>query len=146
MTDQIERNKNLVHAYIDAINRHNWDRLDEIVSTDFIRHSYAAGEPAVRCRGDLIQFLRTQEKIFPKFEDHILDLVVEGNKVAARHQFKGSQLGAMGSYPASFRVMDIEYLAIYRIEEDAIVEAWVEWDNYTSMKQLGHLNMIQTSE
>lgn len=144
MTDQIDTNKALVQEYVNVINRHDLDRLDNIVSADFVRHSFAAGKPAVKCRGDLVQFLRTQEKIYPKFEDKILDLVAEENKVAARHHFKGTQLGEMGPYPITYRDTNIEYLAIYRIEDDLIVEAWVEWDNYTSMKQLGHLNMIKT--
>ena len=143
MDDNIEHNKALVRTYTDAINSYNWDQLDNLVSDGFIRHSYAAGEPALKCRGDLIQFLRTQHKIFPKFEDRILDLIAEGDKVAARHSFRGTQLGEMGPYPISLKDVDFEYLAMYRIEDGVIVEVWVEWDNYTSMKQLGFLDMIK---
>lgn len=143
MTEEIEHNKALVRAYTNAINERNWDMLDNIVSNNFVRHSFAAGEPGVKSRGDLIQFFRTQEKIFPKFKDRILDIVAEDDKVAARHHFQGTQLGAMGSYAASGKDMDIVYLAIYRFEKGVIVEAWVEWDNYTSMKQLGHMDMMK---
>ena len=145
MTTGTESNKALVKAFVDSINGRNWDMLDNIVAGDFVRHSFAAGEPGVKCRGDLIQFFRTQESIFPKFEENILDLVAEGDKVAARHHFIGTQLGGMGPYPASCKDMDIEYLAIYRIENNTIAEAWVEWDNYTSMKQLGHMDMVKTN-
>ena len=144
MNDNNESNKALIQAFVNAINSRNWDMLDNIVADDFARHSFAAGEPSVKCRGDLIQYLRTQESIFPKFKEKILDLVAEGNKVAARQQFKGTQLGEMGPYPASCKDMDIEYLAIYRIKNGIISEAWIEWDNYTSMKQLGHMDMIKT--
>lgn len=145
MSTNIESNKALVHAFVNAINNRSWDMLDNIVANKFLRHSFAAGEPGVKCRGDLIQFLRTQESIFPKFTEKILDLVAEGNKVAARQQFKGTQLGDMGPYPASCKDMNIEYLAIYRIENNTIVEAWAEWDNYTSMKQLGHMDMVKNN-
>ena len=141
MADNTESNKAIIHAFIEAVNNRNWDALDNIIASEFVRHSYAAGEPGVKSRSELIQFLRTQESIFPKFKERILDLVAEGNKVAARQHFKGTQLGDMGPYPASYKDMDIEYLAIYRIENHAIVEAWVEWDNYTAMKQLGHMNI-----
>ena len=144
MSDNKENNKKLVRAYSDAINSYNWDLLDNIVSADFVRHSFAAGEPVVNCRGDLIQFLRIQHKIFPKFKEHLLDLIAEGNKVAARYSFSGTQLGAMGPYPPSHKDVNFEYLAIYRIEDGVIAEAWIEWDNYTSMKQLGYLNMAKT--
>ena len=145
MSNDIESNKALVHAFVNAINNRNWDMLDNIVANEFLRHSFAAGEPEVKCRGDLIQYLRIQESIFPKFTEKILDLVAEGNKVPARQQFKGTQLGDMGPFSASYRDMDIEYLVIYRIENNNIIEAWAEWDNYTSMKQLGHMDMVKNS-
>ena len=143
MNDNIENNKALIRAYATAINTYNWDQLDNYVSAEFVRHSFAAGEPNVQCRGDLIQYLRIQHKIFPKFKDKVIDLVAEDNKVAARHSFKGTQLGEMGPYPVSHKDVAFEYLAIYRIEGEMIVEAWVEWDNYTSMKQLGFLDMMK---
>ncbi len=145
MVDKAENNKALVYAFVHAINERNWSKLDTVISPHFIRHSYAAGDPGVKSREELIQFFQTQESIFPKFKEKILDLVAEGDKVAARHHFKGTQLGKMGSYPVTCKDMDIEYLAIYRIEDSIIVEAWMEWDNYTSMKQLGHLNMMKTN-
>ena len=146
MKDNNESSKVLVEAFIDAINNRDWDMLDNIVAENFARHSFAAGEPSVKCRGDLIQYLRTQESIFPKFKEKLLDLVAEGDKVATRQQFKGTQLGEMGPYPASYKDIDLEYLAIYRIENGRIAEAWAEWDNYTSMKQLGHMDMIKENK
>ena len=146
MNDNYESNKALIQAFINAINSRDWDMLGNIVAEEFARHSFAAGEPSVNCREDLIQYLRTQESIFPKFKEKILDLVAEGNKVATRQQFKGTQLGKMGPYPASCKDMDIEYLAIYRIKNGTIAEAWIEWDNYTSMKQLGHMDMIKENK
>ncbi len=64
-------------------------------------------------------------------------------KLLQRHRFKGTQLGEMGPYPISHKDVDFEYLAMYRIEDGIIVEVWVEWDNYTSMKQLGFLDMMK---
>ena len=146
MNDKNESNKLLVKAFINAVNDRDWDMLDNIVAEDFSRHSFAAGEPGVKCRGDLIQYFRTQESIFPKFKETILDLVAEGDKVAARQQFKGTQLGEMGPYPASCKDMNLEYLAIYQILDSLITEAWVEWDNYSSMKQLGHMDMMKQNK
>ena len=134
-----EENQNLVQKYFDLINQRHYDLLDNILTQDFIRHSTSGGEPKVKSCGDLIQYLRIQESIFPKFQEKILDIFSSGNKVATRIQFKGTQLGEMGPYPASCKDADIEYLAIFKIENNLITEAWIEWDNYSIMKQLGHL-------
>lgn len=48
----------------------------------------------------------------------------------------------MGPYPASGKVLRATYLAIYRIENKRIAEAWAEWDNLSGLKQLGHHNAV----
>lgn len=83
-------------------------------------------------------FLKVEFSTFPDATDSLLDLVAEGDKVAARHEFRGTQLGPMGPFPPSGKVLNANYLAIYRIENHRIAEAWVEWDNLAGRKQLGH--------
>ncbi len=34
--------------------------------------------------------------------------------------------------------MEATYLAIYRIEDGIVVEAWAEWDNQSGLERLGH--------
>jgi steroid delta-isomerase-like uncharacterized protein len=131
--------KQTVKAFVDAINAQDWYRLDAIVAQDFVRHSIAAGDPPVRSRADLIEFLRREFEIFPDAEETILDIFAETEKVAVRHHFCGSQHAAMGSFRPTGKTMNAEYIAIYRVQDGQIVEAWVEWDNLAGLRQLGHL-------
>jgi steroid delta-isomerase-like uncharacterized protein len=131
-------NKSLVRSFVDAINAQDWPRVIGSVASDFTRHSTAAGEPAVRSSKDLVAFLQAEFATFPDATETLLDLVAEGDKVAARHRFRGTQLGPMGSFPPSGKVLDANYIAIYRIENSRIAEAWAEWDNLAGLKQLGH--------
>jgi len=131
-------NKSLVRSFVDAINAQDWPRVIDSVASDFTRHSTAAGEPAVRSSKELVAFLQAEFATFPDATETLLDLVAEGDKVAARHRFHGTQLGPMGSFPPSGKVLDANYIAIYRIENARIAEAWAEWDNLAGLKQLGH--------
>ena len=131
--------KQTVQAFVDAINAQDWSRLDAVVAQDFVRHSIAAGDPPVRSRADLVEFLRREFQIFPDAEETILDIFAEAEKVAVRHHFCGSQHGPMGSYLPTGKTMKAEYIAIYRVQDGQIVEAWVEWDNLAGLRQLGHL-------
>jgi steroid delta-isomerase-like uncharacterized protein len=131
--------KQTVQAFVDAINAQDWSKLDAIVAQDFVRHSIAAGDPLVRSRADLVEFLRREFEIFPDAEETILDIFAETEKVAVRHHFCGSQHAAMGSYLPTGKTMNAEYIAIYRVQDGQIVEAWVEWDNLAGLRQLGHL-------
>jgi steroid delta-isomerase-like uncharacterized protein len=131
--------KQIVQAFVDAINAQAWGRLDTVVAQDFVRHSIAAGDPPVRSRTDLVEFLRREFEIFPDAKEIIHDIFSEAEKVAVRHYFCGSQHCAMGSYLPTGKTMNAEYIAIYRVRDGQIVEAWVEWDNLAGLRQLGHL-------
>jgi steroid delta-isomerase-like uncharacterized protein len=131
--------KQTIQAFVDAINSQDWNRLDSLVAPDFARHSIAAGEPAVRSRLDLVRFLRREYETFPDAQETILDIFAEDEKVAVRHHFRGVQYGAMGSYLPSGKTMNAEYIAIYRVRNGQILEAWAEWDNLAGLRQLGHL-------
>ncbi|MBD1852982.1 ester cyclase [Cyanobacteria bacterium FACHB-502] len=130
--------KRLVRDFVDVINRQDWGALDHVVSPDFVRHSAAAGLQRVASRDDLKRFLQAEYVTFPDAHESRMDLVAEGDRVAARHRFTGTQHGSMGPYPPSNRSMTSDYIAIYRIANRRIVEAWVEWDNLSGLVQLGH--------
>ena len=136
MATDTERNKDVVREFADAINARDWNRLDRTVSPNFVRHSFAA--PDIRSREELKRYLRSEFDIFPDARETIEDILAEGSKVAVRHGFRGTQLGAMGAHPPSGKVMIAGYLAIYRLEGGVIVEAWAEWDNLSGLTQLGH--------
>lgn len=137
--DEAERNKAAVRAFITAINRNDWAAVAAAVAPDFVRHSDAAGPPGVTSREDLIAFLRGERVTFPDAHETIEDLIAERDRVAARHRFTGTQEGPLGPYPPSGRRMSAEYLAIYRLRDGIIVEAWAEWDNLIGLLQLGHI-------
>ena len=132
-----ERNKRTVLAFVDAVNAQDWDALDGLVSPDFVRHSDAAGEPGVRSRDDLKWFLRNEYLTFPDARETVEDLVAEGDRVAARHLFAGTQTGPFGDHAPTGRPVRIGYLAVYRLEAGRLVEAWAEWDNLAAFAQMG---------
>ena len=133
-----KRNRAVVRAFVEAINAHAWDRLDALVAPGVVRHSRAAGSAQVRSINELREFLRAELETFPDAHESIADLIAEGDRVAARMSFSGTQNGPLGPYPATGKRLTSEYLAIYRLEGGMIVEIWAEWDNLTSLIQLGH--------
>ncbi len=136
---QTEQNKAVVRAFVEAINARDWDRFDNLVAADFVRHSSAAGQPAARSRADLRAFFQAELSAFPDHHESIEDLLAEGDRVAARHRFRGTQHGPLGPYPPTGKVLTADYIAIYRLHDGRIVEAWAEWDNLSGLAQLGHV-------
>jgi steroid delta-isomerase-like uncharacterized protein len=132
-----EQNRAVVQAFVETINAQDWNGLDELVAREFIRHSRAAGSE-VRSREQLKAYFQREFETFPDAMETVEDLIVEGDKVAARHRFHGTQQGPMGPYPPSGKSITADYLAIYRLEGGRIIEAWAEWDNLSGLEQLGH--------
>lgn len=134
----LESNKAVVRAFVEAINARDWAKVESLAAPDIVRHSATAGSERSRGREGLLAFLRGEAEAFPDSHESIEFLVAEGDKVAARLRFRGTQLGQSGPYPPTGRVLDAGFLGIFRIEDGKVAEVWVEFDNLNSLIQLGH--------
>jgi predicted ester cyclase len=94
----------------------------------------------IRARDHLRAYLANEFRTFPDAHETINFLVAEGDKVAAHSHCHATQRGPMGSFPASGRVLSADFISIYRVADDRIAEAWVEWDCLNGLIQLGHLS------
>ena len=134
-----EANKQVVRAFVDAINRQDWKRFEELVAPNFVRHSSTYGQPGIRSRDQLREFMAAEAGTFPDAHETIHFLVAEGDMVAVHSGFRGTQHGPLGSFPASGKPLSADFISIYRVEDGRIAEAWVEWDSLRGLIQLGHL-------
>ncbi|MBP1653499.1 MAG: ester cyclase [Bacteroidetes bacterium] len=137
----IENHKAAVTAFVHAISEQEWATLDALVAENVVRRSRTYGQPELRGRAQLVQFLKNEALTFPDARQTILYLVAEGDRVAAALQFTGTQRGPMGPFPASGRRVHANFLAMFRLEDGRIAEVWVEWDNLSALLQLGHLTL-----
>ena len=137
----IENNKAAVTAFVQAISGQEWATLDALVADDVVRRSRTYGQPELRGRRQLVEFLKNESMTFPDAHQRILYLVAEEDRVAAALQFTGTQKGPMGPFPASGRRIEANFLAMFRLKDGRIAEVWVEWDNLSALLQLGHLTL-----
>ena len=134
-----EQNEAVIEAFVEAVNRQDWRRFDELVAPDFVRHSSTFRQPQIHSRDQLREYLADEFRTFPDASEIIHFLVAEGDKVAAHSGFRGTQHRPMGPFPPSGRMLSADFISIYRIADERIAEAWVEWDCMTDLIQLGHL-------
>lgn len=138
LTAQPEKNKDIVHRFVEAINNRTYDLLDELVAPDFVRHCQATPSVHVQSRDDLKQFLGQDLDVFPDSRITIKMLVAEGDMVAGYLLFEGTQKGRMGPFPASGKKVSSNFISFIRFESGKIAEMWVEWDNLAILSQLGY--------
>lgn len=137
MKTSVASNKDLVKSFVEATNRRDWSALDALVAVDFVRHS-SSGPPGVDSLEKLKQFHQAELETFPDLRETVLLLVEEGEYVAARINFHGTQVGKLGPFPPSNRTLNADFNCIFRVADGCIQESWVEYDNLYGLIQLGH--------
>ncbi len=117
-------------AYIERCNAHRFDDLAEFVADDVV----VAGEPADRAV--YAAGLREFTDAFPDHRWEVRDLVVHDDRIAALLINTGTQRGPyLGVAPTGRRITTHE-LALYRVRDGRIAEAWGTSDHGRVLRQL----------
>jgi predicted ester cyclase len=135
---QAEDNKRVFLRSIDAINAKNFEALNELGVTNFVRHCQATPDVKVNSLEDFKNYLRQDSATFPDSRMTIDHLVAEGNFVAFHGTYAATQKGPMGPFPPSNRQMSVEIAGVQRFENGKVAEMWVTWDNLAALTQLGY--------
>jgi steroid delta-isomerase-like uncharacterized protein len=133
---QTEISKAVVNQFAEILNTGNLDRMDELFTPDFVRHSQAGGD--IQNLEEYKQYQQKLKATFPDQYNTINIIIAEGNYVAGYNTLNATQNGAEGPYPPAGKKMKSEYIWIFRMEDGKIAEIWVEWDNLAVLTQLGH--------
>jgi predicted ester cyclase len=76
---------------------------------------------------------------FPDFHFTIEDTIVEGDKVAMRMIFTGTQQGTFWGNPPSGRKISVTQTGVCTVSSGKLKECWEDWDEYGMRIQLGLL-------
>lgn len=93
--------RDVVVAFVDAVNGQDWPGVEALVAPAFARHSDAGGD--VDGSEELIAFLQGEYASFPDAHEELETVIAEGDLVAARHLFTGTQDGPLGDHPPTGR-------------------------------------------
>ena len=127
----------LVRHFVEAANAHDFDRVESLLAPDFTRHSQATPDVSVRSRSEMRRFLESNARIFPDEHVTVEWMGCEGDSVAFRGTYSGTQEGALGPFPPTQRTMQVDVSGTFRIQDGAIAELWILWDNRALLDQLG---------
>ena len=118
----LEANKLLVRGYIEeVVNKHQPEASDCFVAADFIEHNPRLPHDGL---AGTKQFFA---KVFAAFSDYhgeIQDIVAEGNMVAVRIQWTGTNDGPYDGRPATGNKLVFSTSDYFRIEKGKIAERW----------------------
>jgi steroid delta-isomerase-like uncharacterized protein len=132
-----EQNKQVVHQFFDAYNRHDAERMSQLVSSNTNYFFHLPGMPLSMDWNGRKQFVAAAIKAFPDIDHHILDTVAEGDKVAVRFNITGTHKGEFQGIPPTGKEISIDGMDFLTIIDDKIAEEWLNSDMMGLMQQIG---------
>ena len=121
--------------YEEVVNSRNLDAIDDMVTPNFVEHEALPG--MANDASAVKQFFTMTFEAFPDLKIEVLDLIAEGDRVAARCTMSGTQKGAFMDIPATGKHMAVQVIDIIRFEGDKVAEHWGVTDQAAMMEQLG---------
>ena len=119
----------------EGIREGNFDLFDELVDENVVEHEEFPGIPPGR--EGVKQFFGMMSEAFDGFRFDVEDIVVEGDKGAARVTMKGTHSGEYMGVPATGKQVSVSAIDIFRLADGKIVEHWGVTDAMALMQQLG---------
>jgi steroid delta-isomerase-like uncharacterized protein len=123
----------------DCWNMPDMNALDEILAPDY--KVYVAGVLTYDGRDHMKEQVGMARQAFPDVHVQVQDLIAEGDKVAARFTFSGTQTGPyvteMGTMPPTGRRVEVTGIIIFRFRDGKIVENREVLDTLGMLQQMG---------
>ncbi len=131
----LEADKAVVRRYYTEL-WNSWDLslVEELLAPDLgFRGSLGV---TTHGRDGFLDYLSMVRTAFPDFHNKIEELVAEGDKVVARLTYSGTHRGPLRDIQATGRRVSYAGVAIFRLAEGTIAEAWVLGDLHGLLEQL----------
>jgi len=136
-----EANKELVRRWFEEVwNQGRADSIDEMFDENGVAHGLS-DDPANPIKGPtgFRPFHNVFREAFPNMMIVVEDMIAEDDKVAARCSVRAQHEGDFLGKAATQSPVDFTGIAIVRIYNRKIVEAWNNFDFMTLHKQVGLL-------
>ena len=136
-----EENKALIQRWFEEVwNQGDAKVIDELCAEDVVIHGLvdASGQP-VHGRQAFHDFHSQFRSAFSDLNISVDDVVAEGDRAVARCSVHGKHTGESLGFAATNAPIQFEGIAIVRIKNGQIVEAWNQFDFLEMNKQLGVL-------
>lgn len=130
-----QSNADTVRRFFGALDRHEFDVIEDVLAADFIDHG--AHDPGQADRQSVRAFYEMLYGAFPDLEVRIDDLVAAGDRVVVRKTSSGTHEGTFMGMEPTGRRMSIEIVNIFQFREGQIVAHWHAYDPSTIARQLG---------
>ena len=132
-----EENEALVRRYFEEIwNKGNLQLIDELFTTNFVRHGPVGTEGEVRGLEGFKGLVSSYRSGLPDLRIPIEDLIAEGDRVVTRWTAYGTHQGELLGNAPTGNQATVRGILVDRVSGDKIEEVWVAYDTLHFMQQI----------
>jgi steroid delta-isomerase-like uncharacterized protein len=137
--EEEEQNKQLVRQFFELLDRHDADRIGELLvsSTNYSFHIGGMSSPLDW--NEHKRLLAGVTNAFPDLHHEIVDMVAEGDKVAVHLNVTGTHKGEFQGIPPTGKKLSLDEMGFITIIDGKITEGWISADTMRLMQQIGAL-------
>jgi predicted ester cyclase len=141
---QPEAHKAVVWRSLAAIwHQEQFEAIEEVIAPTYVHHtSHTAADGGYEVHGSdgVRQTVTAWRSAFPDLRFTLEDLVVEGDKIAARWTCRGTHHGVFRGMAPTGKQVTFTGMTLYRMAGGKIVEQWTVEDGVSLYQQLGILS------
>lgn len=140
----MEEYKTILHRWFEEVwNKGREEAIVEMLAEDCIVHGLSDedGNTIVGI-AKFKPFFRKFREAFPDIHVTVEDTVYEGDKITGRCRVKATHTGQGIKVKPTNQPIEFTGIAIIKVEDGKIVEAWNQFDFMSMYQQLGALNLI----
>ena len=132
-----EDNKVTIRRFYDeAINQKKLAVIEELFGASYVSHDLPS-DPA-----ELKHFINGFHSAFPDGQITIEEMIAEGDTVALRGTFRGTQTGQFQDIPPTGKAVTVPAQDMYHLSEGKIVEHWGGPNLLRLLQQLGVISQM----
>ncbi len=127
-----EQHKRTIRRFYDeVINQNNLAALAGLLGDHYISHDLPSDPAALK------GFINGMHTAFPDGQMTIDQLIAEGDTVAMRGTYRGTQTGSLQDIPPTGKAVVVPAMDMYRVVAGKIVEHWGGPNQLSLLQQLG---------
>ena len=134
MADQ--SSKAIVRRFFETISARDPGAADGILTSDYTLHMVGLPAP-VRGRDAWKGVIQSYFQAFPDLTVSSQEEIAEGDRVAVRYTWSGTQRGDFMGIPATHRRVSVSGTSVFRVAGDRVAEEWHLDDVFGLLQQLG---------
>lgn len=134
-TDNSNVNREIIKRFHAAWSSGKTEDLKNLVSPDFVCH-YMGGYEWEGIEGTAKE-IKDQHISFPDWNEEIVDMISEGDKVVTRYISTGTHMGKYSGLDSTGKKIKMFEISIYKIANGKVVEQWCLADKPSMNEQLG---------